>query len=240
MPFCVREVDVVDEVARHESVIVVICRFCPAASMAARYGETYLEPLRRGLNTARFEEYVEGLVARLEDRGVRIEVVRGGLRNLVVCMWTEAQKEKLRRLASEREAILVIGCRGAFETVSRMVESTGCRVYHGMEDEAILSVTPKVRLPLRITLEPFSMTSVSETRGRRQPGANSSWRGRRCPLRGWPGQLPEFGNTVVEAGDAIWAGCGVLKALLRARVLPVQKTTPFMIAIAVRQGWLQT
>jgi hypothetical protein len=160
MPFYVREVDVVDEVARHDSVVVVICRFCPAASMAARYGETYLEPLRRGLETARFEEYIDGLVERLEDRGVRTEVVRGHLRNLIVCMWTAAQKEKLRGLAARRDALLVIGCRGAFETVSKMVESTGCRVYHGMEDEAILSVTPKVRFPLRISLTPYSMTSV--------------------------------------------------------------------------------
>jgi hypothetical protein len=160
MPFYVKEVDVVDEVARHDSVLVVVCRFCPAASLATRTGRTYLSPLRRGLDTPVFEEYVDDLVDRLEARGVRAEVVRGNVRNFAVCMWTAARKERLRKLAAERDAVLVLGCRGALETVGKMVESTGCRIYHGMEDEAVLSVTPKVSFPLRITLEPFSMTPV--------------------------------------------------------------------------------
>ena len=164
MPFFLKEIEVVDKVASHASVLIVICRFCPAASMAARYGGTYLEPLRRGLNTESLEVHVGQLVSRLRERGIRTRVMRGNLRNLVVCMWTSCQRERLRELAADQEALVVMGCRGAFESVCKMVETTACRVYRGMEDEAILAVTPKVHFPLRISLDLFAMTPMQATR----------------------------------------------------------------------------
>lgn len=171
MPFYLREVDVARRVAGCRSVLIVICRFCPAASVAARHGRTWLEPLRRGLNTESFEEHVRALVSRLRERGVETEVMRGGLRNLVVCMWTAAQREKLRERAAGHDAVVVMGCRGALESIERMVRSTGCRVVQGMEDEAILGVTPRFRFPFRITLDPFALTPLVAGA---EPGAATS------------------------------------------------------------------
>ena len=34
MPFYLKEVDVIPEVAKFQSVLIVPCRFCPAASLA--------------------------------------------------------------------------------------------------------------------------------------------------------------------------------------------------------------
>lgn len=160
MPFYLRERNVVDELSGRDSVLIVVCRFCPAASMAARHGLTYLEPLRRGLTTECFEPLVSDMRTRLEGRGCRTSGLHGHLRNFVVCMWSEGQKRKLRRIAAEHDAVVVMGCRGAVESVARIVGSLPCRVYPGMEDEAVLSVTPKLAFPLRIALDRFELTPV--------------------------------------------------------------------------------
>lgn len=160
MPFYLREREVVDEVSGDESVLIVVCRFCPAASMAARYGLPYLEPMRRGLTTRCFEEHVADLRSRLGRQGCRTTVLRGHLRNFVVCMWSAGQKRKLRRLAAEHDAVVVMGCKGALESVTRILGSLPCRIIPGMEDEAVLSVTPRLGFPLRITLDCFHLTPV--------------------------------------------------------------------------------
>ena len=40
MPMYLKDVDVVPEVAKFQSALIVLCRFCPAASLAMRGGET--------------------------------------------------------------------------------------------------------------------------------------------------------------------------------------------------------
>lgn len=55
MPFYLEVTDVVPEVANFKSVLIVPCRFCPAASMAVRSDEPYIEFPRRGLKTASYE-----------------------------------------------------------------------------------------------------------------------------------------------------------------------------------------
>ena len=133
MPIFLKELGVVPEVAGQRSVLIVVCRLCPAASMAARYGQTYLEPLRRGLNTEVFERHVADAVSRLGRQGVKTSVFRGGLLNFMICMWSARQREEFRRRASAHEAVVVLGCRSAYEGVCRMVDSTGCRIVPGME-----------------------------------------------------------------------------------------------------------
>ncbi len=47
MPIYLKEVDVVSEVAKFQSALIVICRFCPAASLAVRNDKPFIEFFRR-------------------------------------------------------------------------------------------------------------------------------------------------------------------------------------------------
>ena len=51
MPFCFEEKNVLSELAGCKSVLIVPCRFCPAASAAVKNDKPYVELFRRLLKT---------------------------------------------------------------------------------------------------------------------------------------------------------------------------------------------
>ena len=51
MPFYLKELDIVPRVDVLESVLIVPCRFCPAASLAVREKKPYIELFRKFLKT---------------------------------------------------------------------------------------------------------------------------------------------------------------------------------------------
>ena len=67
MPFYLKESDVLAHVARLRSVLIVPCRFCPAASLAVREEKPYIELFRRGLRTGAYESFIQALKQRLDD-----------------------------------------------------------------------------------------------------------------------------------------------------------------------------
>jgi hypothetical protein len=165
MPFYLKEIDVVPEVAKFQSALIVLCRFCPVASfasLAVRNQQPYLEFFRRFLKTESWEQYVNNVLSRLEKEGVKTSVFKGNLLNFIICMWTSGQRKKLLKRASEYEAVVVMGCEGAYEGVSNMIKSTACQVFQGMKSEGILAATPKFHLPFSISLELFGVTQIHQ------------------------------------------------------------------------------
>jgi hypothetical protein len=59
MPVYLKDIDDFHELEKFESVLIVPCRFCPAASFAVRKGQPYFEFLRKLLKTASYERYIE-------------------------------------------------------------------------------------------------------------------------------------------------------------------------------------
>ena len=111
MPFYLEESDVIPKVAGLRSVLIVPCRFCPAASMAVRQSKPYIEPLRRLLKTEAYESTIEAVKRRLEDRGIETSVLRSRLlHQFVACMWTSRRREYLARRAAKYDAVIVLGC----------------------------------------------------------------------------------------------------------------------------------
>lgn len=51
MTLYLKEIDVTPEVANFNSALIVVCRFCPATSLAWQTGEPYIEFFRRFVNT---------------------------------------------------------------------------------------------------------------------------------------------------------------------------------------------
>jgi hypothetical protein len=164
MPFYLKEKEVVHEVKRFRSALIVLCRFCPAASLAVRKQQPYIEFFHRFINTESYEQHISNMQSRLESQGLKTGVFKGNLLpmplNFIICMWTSGQRQKFQRHASQYEAVVVMGCEPAYINVSDMLASTDCRVFHGMESEGIFDVVPKFHFPMNISLELNSVTPI--------------------------------------------------------------------------------
>jgi len=97
----------------------------------------------------------------MESEGIRTGVFDSKLPNqFVLCMWTSGRRQALARHAVGYEALIVLGCDAAVETVQNCIKSNDSRVIPGMEVEGIMNVIPIFRFPFNIWLEVSSVTRV--------------------------------------------------------------------------------
>ena len=161
MPVYLKDIDEFQELEKFGSVLIVPCRFCPAASMSVRRNEPYFEFFKRFLKTASYEEYIKATRYDLEKKGVRADVFKSRwLHQFVVCMWTSRRRKKLMKRAMKYDALVVMGCEAAAETVFDAVKSTSCKVFQGMRTEGIMSIKPQFRRPGNIWLQLNSVTPI--------------------------------------------------------------------------------
>jgi hypothetical protein len=161
MPFYLKESDILPRAAGLQSVLIVPCRFCPAASLAVREKKPYIELFRKFLRTEAYESFIRALKRRLKDEGIKTVVFDSKLpHHFVACMWTSGRRKELAKRAAEFEGVVVLGCDAAGETVCDAIRSTDCRVIQGMEVEGIMNVVPTVSFPFNISLVVQSMTFV--------------------------------------------------------------------------------
>jgi hypothetical protein len=71
MPFYLKASDILSQVDGLQSVLIVPCRFCPAASLAVREKKPYIELFRKFLKTEAYESFIQALKRRLEDKGIK-------------------------------------------------------------------------------------------------------------------------------------------------------------------------
>ncbi len=161
MPFYLKDREISSDIPGLRSVLIVPCRFYPAASLAVREEKPFLEPLRSFLRTPSYESYIQAMKSRLENEGIRTEVFYGKFpTQFILCMWTSARRKDLARRAAEYDAVIVLGCDAAAETARHSMQSNGCRVILGMEAEGIMNVIPSLKFPFNIWLEVTSVTRV--------------------------------------------------------------------------------
>jgi len=148
MPVYLKDIEEFPELERFKSVLIIPCRFCPAASMAVRTKRPYFESLRRFLKTASYEELIKTIKSNLEKKGVKTDVFNSRwLHQFVVCMWTIRRRKKLLKRAKEYDALVVLGCEAAVDTVHDAVKSASCKVFQGMRSEGIMSIQPRLHMP---------------------------------------------------------------------------------------------
>lgn len=160
MPCYLKEVDVVPAVRQFRSVLIVPCRLCPAVSSAVRQNRPFIELCRGNLKTPCYEDHIRNMRVRLEQEGVRTDVFRSSILSYVQCMWLPGKRERLRKRASAHEAVVVIGCDTAYESVCEMLAATDCQVFKGMETEGLLNVTPRFGWPLKLSLKLSGVTEI--------------------------------------------------------------------------------
>ena len=161
MPVYLKDILDFQELEKFGSVLIVPCRFCPAASFAAMRNEPYFEFLRKFLKTASYERYIETTRSGLEKKGIKTDVFKSHLpHQFVVCMWTSRRRKKLMKRAGKYDALLVMGCEAALQTICDSIKSTSCKVFQGMRTEGIMSIKPRFHMPCNISLELNTITPL--------------------------------------------------------------------------------
>ena len=177
MPFYLKELDVIPEIAGLQSVLIVPCRFCPAASLAVKERKPYIELFRRCLRTESYESFIQALENRLKAIGIKTAIFDSKLpHHFVACMWTSQRRERFVRRAAEFDAVIVLGCDAMVESVSEALLSTDCRVIRGMKIEGLMNVIPTLGFPCNISLKLHGITSITGQE------SNSSQREKECAM----------------------------------------------------------
>jgi hypothetical protein len=161
MPFTFEFYSEISNLEQYNSTLIVPCRFCPAASSAVKNNKPYFEFLRRFLKTDSYEKYIESLKSTLTKRGIKTDVFRSRLiHQFVLCMWTIRRRKRLLEKAKNYEALIVLGCEAATQTVRDSVRSTSCDVIQGLKSEGIMSMRPRFHFPCNLSLELQSISPV--------------------------------------------------------------------------------
>ncbi len=162
MPFIFKDNMDISEFTGFKSVLLVPCRFCPAASSAVKNNRPYFEFLRRFLKTDSYEREIASLKSNLEKRGITTDIFKSRLiHQFVLCMWTSGRRKKLLKHAKDYEALVVLGCEAAVQTVRDSLKSSSCKVVPGLESEGVMSIQPRFHFPCNLSLELESITPLS-------------------------------------------------------------------------------
>jgi hypothetical protein len=162
MPIHFKDLDVISQVTGLRSVLIVPCNMCPAATVSIREKKPFMQLFRSLLKSLPFEQYLKKLQSRLREQGVKTEIFRSNFyHQWFMCMWTSAQRKKLQKVVPKHEAVIVLGCDSATETVREAVKSTGCKVVEGMKVSGIMNATLKFHFPCNISFEDSNVIPIS-------------------------------------------------------------------------------
>jgi hypothetical protein len=161
MPLHFRDLDVVSEVAGLRSALIVPCNMCPAITVAVREKQPFIQLFRSFLKSAPFEQHLRALQFRLSEKGVTTKVFKSNfIHQWFLCMWPSGQRKKLQKYAKQYEAVIVLGCESATETVRDLVKSS--KVIEGMEVAGFMNAKLSFRLPCNVSFEDCKIIPMSQ------------------------------------------------------------------------------
>ena len=163
MPIHLEDLDVVAESTGVSSALIVPCNLCPAVTVAANEKQPFMKLYKSWLKSAPFEEYIKGLQSRLSDTGVKTKVFRSTIyHHWFMCMWTDRRRKKLQKAAKDHDAVIVLGCDTANETVREAVASTGAKVIEGMRVGGLMNAKMSFRLPGNVAFKDCRIIPISQ------------------------------------------------------------------------------
>ncbi len=166
MPIHLKDLDVTSEVAGLSSALIVPCNMCAAASVAVREGKPFIEFFRSFLKSAPLQQHIRQLQSRLREEGVNTEVFESNLpHQWFLCLCTSGRRKKLQSCARQHDAVIVLGCDSATETVRDSVRSTECRVIQGMEVAGIMNTKPRLHFLGNLSFENCKVIPISQQKG---------------------------------------------------------------------------
>jgi len=162
MPIHFNDLDVVSEAEGLSSALIVPCNMCPAVTVAVRENKPYLQFFRHLFKSAPFEEYIGALQSRLKEKGVKTKVFKNFIpHQWFMCMWTSQRRKKLQKAAKQYDAVIVLGCESATETIRDVVKSDACKVIEGMEVSGIMNAELRFQFPGNVAFENCRTVPIS-------------------------------------------------------------------------------
>jgi hypothetical protein len=162
MPIHFSDLDVAPEVAGLSSALIVPCNMCPGVTVAVREKKPFIQLFRSFLKSAPFEQHIRALQSRLRDKGVNTKVFKSYLpHQWFLCMWTSRRSKKLQKYAKQYEAVIVLGCDSATETVRDSIKSPGYKVIEAMEVTGIMNAKLRFHLPFNVSFEDCKVVPIS-------------------------------------------------------------------------------
>ena len=162
MPIHFTDRDVVSDIEGIGSVLIVPCIMCPAATVSVREGKPFIQIFKSLFKSPPLERYIKKLQSQLADKEVRTEVFRSRLyHHWFMCMWTTGRREKLRNCIGQYDAVIVLGCDSATETVREAAKTTGREVIEGMKVSGIMNARLKFQLPGNVSFSGCKTVPIS-------------------------------------------------------------------------------
>ena len=162
MPLHFNDRNINSEVTEVSSVLIVPCNMCPAVTVAVREDKPFLQVFKHFLKSAPFEDYLSSLQSQLRNLGVHTKVFRSTLyHQWFMCMWTSKKRKKLERSAKQFDAVLVLGCESAVESVRNAVKSSQCKVIEGMKVTGIMNAQLSFHWPGDISFKNCKTIPIS-------------------------------------------------------------------------------
>jgi hypothetical protein len=131
--------------------------------VAVNQKQPFMKLFRSVLKSAPFERYIKDLQSRLSDSGVTTKVFKSNIyHQWFLCMWTDRRRRKLQKQAEQYDAVIVLGCDTANETVRDAVEPTGARVIEGMQVVGLMNAKLSLQLPANISFKDCRIIPISQ------------------------------------------------------------------------------
>ena len=160
MPIRLQPRDVTADLQGFNSVLIISCPVCPAASLAIDKRKPLFEFFKNGLKTQAFEDYITSIRAPLDQRGIRTDAFTMRVPHPLMCLWTEGQRRRLLKRAKDFEAVLVLGCYSAAHTAREALKGTDCKVFQGMQETGLANATIKLRYPMTVELDAHLVPNI--------------------------------------------------------------------------------
>jgi hypothetical protein len=162
MPIHFSDLDIGSQIEGVNSALIVPCNMCPAVTVAVREEEPFMRLFWSLFRSAPFERYIKALQSRLADEGVRTEVFTSRLyHHWFMCMWPAGRRERVRKRARKYDAVIVLGCDSATETLREATEGLGCKLIEGMRVSGIVNAQLRFQLPGDISFEDCIIVPMS-------------------------------------------------------------------------------
>ncbi|UCC95779.1 MAG: hypothetical protein JSW40_03275 [Candidatus Omnitrophota bacterium] len=154
MPIHLTELDVIPEAEGLDSALIVACNMCAGASLAMKENKPFMQVFGSFLKSPPLVRYIKRLQFQLREKGIKTKWFKGGvLQQFFLCLSTSRHRKKIQKYAKKYEAVIVLGCDSAIETVRDSVKGTNCNVIVGMEVGGIMNTKPKFHSPCNISFE---------------------------------------------------------------------------------------
>ena len=153
MPVNLTPRDVSSDLEGFNSVLIASCPVCPPMCLSMQKKEPFIQFFKHGTKTAAFEEYIQSIRDSLTQRSVRTDVFSIHAPTPMMCLWTNRQRERLRKRAKDYEAVLILACDSGTESAKDALKDTNCQVIQSLDMDGVINATTSIHFPLTVVME---------------------------------------------------------------------------------------